>query len=408
MEIWLIFIALLATGYFSGTETAFLTVSRLRLAGFLHRKIWGAKSAHWFVEKPVRFVTTTLFGTTICTIAASSLITAYLHQYDISNWWILTISTILVLVFGDIIPKSLGRDLAESAVLFVSPSLRIFQVIFYPLIQIIHGSTTGMAALFGQKPDTVDQFFTRRDFELLIRESLTTGALQPHSESLISRALRFGSTITRDVMTPRIEIVGLERNDSPEDLQKIALSNGLSKIPIYEGDIDHIIGVVHALDLFDHPKTLTEIIRPIPFFPDQKKAWQAYRDLRNVEQSMAVVVDEWGGTAGIVTLKDFVEEVTGDVDDEHDPHRLEIREVGAKKWVVSARMEVEEINRQLHLEIPEGIYETLGGYLSEQLGRIPQRGDEALLDGLKFEILRSTRTRIRVVVIEKIEEGEDD
>ncbi|MCX6640723.1 MAG: hemolysin family protein [bacterium] len=406
MEVWLILGSLLLAGYFAGTETAFLSVSRIRIEGFLHRGRWGAKSARWFLEKPARFVLTTLVGTNLGNIAASSLLTAYLIGYEVPTAWILPISTLMVLIIAEIIPKSLGRDLAEPAALWVAPSLRFFQFIFYPIIVFVSWNTTLIVSLFGQKSVEVKRFFTRRDFELLIREGQKTGALQPRHQSLISRALHFRTATTHDVMTPRTEIVALELNDGLEDLRRVALSSGFSKIPVYQNDVDHIIGIAYALDLFNRPETLAQIIRPVPFFPGQKKAWEAFRDLRAAHQSIAVVVDEYGGTAGIVTLEDFIEEVTGDIEDEHDPARLALRQVSENKWVVSARMEVEELNQRLNLDIPEGEYETLGGYITESLGRIPQRGEVVELGDYRVEILRSTRTRIRVVVVEKIE-GEE-
>jgi len=204
-------------------------------------------------------------------------------------------------------------------------------------------------------------------------------------------------------MMPRTEIVALDQDASIDDLKKTAFSSGYSKIPIDLGDIDNIIGVAYIRDLIDKPASLNEIIRSIPFFPTQKKAWQIFRDLKTERQQIAIILDEWGGTAGLVTLEDLIEELTGEIEDEYDPARLSIQKLGDNRWLISGRMEVDEINDHLDTAIPEGDYETLSGYLIASLGRIPSKGEIIEIGDYRFEIAKATRTRIRVVVLEKIE-----
>lgn len=404
MEVWLIIICLSLSAYFSGTETVFLSVNRIRLQGFLHRGIPGAKTARWFLRRPSRFILTTLVGNNLTIIAFSSILTAYLLSHDVPSGWITPIAAATILVIGEIIPKSIGRDLAEPAALWVAPPLQVFRCILYPLIQVFGWMSSIILGVLGVDRSEVRQFFSRRDLEILIREGAETGALRPYQEAHISRILRFRSLTAREVMTPRTEITALEKKATLEELRQTTLSTGYSKIPIYQEDLDHIIGLAHARDLFENPAELSDMIRPISFFPGQKKAWEVFRDLRKARQSMAIVVDEWGGTSGLVTIEDLVEELTGEIEDEYDPARLSIQELGANRWLVSARMEVEEINRQLNVEIPEGEYETLGGYLIDAIGRIPQKGDIIDLGDYRFSISKATRTKVRVVLLEKIDE----
>jgi len=403
MEFWLIILFLLLSAYFSGTETVFLSVNRIRLEGFIRRGRMGARDAHWFLKKPSRFILTTLVGTNLANIAFTSILTVYLLNRGVPPAWISAISAIIILVTGEIIPKALGRDLADPASLWVAPVLRFFRILFYPVVLISDWVSSLILTLFGVGRSDVREFFTRKDLEILIRKGVETGAIKSHHESLITRIMQFRSLRGRDVMTPRTEIVALDQDASIDDLKKTAFSSGYSKIPIYRGDIDDIIGVAYIRDLIDKPASLNEIIRSIPFFPTQKKAWQIFRDLKTERQQIAIILDEWGGTAGLVTLEDLIEELTGEIEDEYDPARLSIQKLGDNRWLISGRMEVDEINDHLDTAIPEGDYETLSGYLIASLGRIPSKGEIIEIGDYRFEIAKATRTRIRVVVLEKIE-----
>ena len=403
MEFWLIILFLLLSAYFSGSETVFLSVNRIRLEGFIRRGRMGARDAHWFLKKPSRFILTTLVGTNLANIAFTSILTVYLLNRGVPPAWISAISAIIILVTGEIIPKALGRDLADPASLWVAPVLRFFRILFYPVVLISDWVSSLILTLFGVGRSDVREFFTRKDLEILIRKGVETGAIKSHHESLITRIMQFRSLRGRDVMTPRTEIVALDQDASIDDLKKTAFSSGYSKIPIYLGDIDNIIGVAYIRDLIDKPASLNEIIRSIPFFPTQKKAWQIFRDLKTERQQIAIILDEWGGTAGLVTLEDLIEELTGEIEDEYDPARLSIQKLGDNRWLISGRMEVDEINDHLDTAIPEGDYETLSGYLIASLGRIPSKGEIIEIGDYRFEIAKATRTRIRVVVLEKIE-----
>ncbi len=403
MEFWLIIVCLILSGFFSGAETVFLSVNRIRLEGFLHKRRAGAKSAVWLMKNPSRFILTTLVGTNLANIAFATILTAYLVARGVPSMWITPIGTLVILIFGEVIPKSLGRDLADSASLWTAPILRFFLVLFYPLNKIGDWVSKFAMSLFGFNQSEVKTFFTRHDLETLIRESAEYGSLKTRRKSDISKILDFRSLNARDVMTPRTDIIALESSASLEELRQTALSSGFSKIPIYNEDIDHIVGVAFARDLFDEPEELSDIIRPINYSPEQSKAWEIFRELRANHQSITIIVDEWGGTAGIITVEDLIEELTGEIEDEYDHARLTAQWMEDGRLLVSARMEVDEINRQFDLDIPEGEYETLGGYLIDLLGRIPSKGEIIKLDKYHCEILKATRTRIRIVIIEKLD-----
>lgn len=376
-------------------------VSRIRLEGFVHRGKRTAKWAQYFLEKPTRFVLTTLVGVNLATVVFSSILTAYLTGFRIPSGWILAASVLCTLIIGEVIPKSLARDLADRSVLWVAPILRIFQIILYPAIVVCRRITYVIMALLGVPRHETRLFFTRRDLEILIREGIKTGQLKTGDESLISRVFRLPELRAREVMTPRTDVVALEASAGPDDLRRAVLTSGYSKIPIYRKDLDHIIGVAYARDLLDNPPDLTSIIKPISFFPDQKRATDVFHDLRRAQQSIAVVVDEWGGTAGVVTFEDVIEELTGDIEDEFDREQWRVRRLADGRCAVPARIEVEELNRRLGLAIPEGDYETLGGYLLTEIGRIPSVGETFVLSGVEYKIARASRTRVSLVVVRK-------
>ncbi len=406
MEEFLIVLFLLSSAFFSAGETIFLSVNRIRLEGFRHQNRFGSRSAVWFINKPSRFIFTTLIGTNLANISFSSLLTVYLLERGVPSGWIMPVSTLLVLIFGEIIPKSLGRDLADPGSLWVAPLLRFFDLLFLPVNRIARGISYMVLSLCGVRAEEVHRFFTKRDLEILIREGAEIGVIPTRKELLIRRILRFRALRARDVMTPRTEIAAIEISEGLPEAAKIMQTTGFSKIPVYRGDIDHIVGVIYALDLIEGASGLLDLIRPIAFFPDQKKAWEILRDLRSARQSISIIVDEWGGTAGLITTEDLLEELTGDIEDEYDPARFRIQQLDSDRWMVSGRMEVEEINRRFDLGIPEGDYETLGGYLIHELGRIPRKGEVITIGDYRYEIIKATRTKVRIVLVQRVKTDE--
>jgi len=399
-------ILLALVGFFAAAETVFLSVSRIRLEGFLHLGMRRAKLARYFLDKPSRFVLTTLVGVNIATITFSSILTAYLDHFHVPTGWILAAGTLSTLIFGEVIPKSLARDMADRSVLWMSPLLRFFQIILYPAIVICRRLTYLVMSLFGVPRHETRLFFTRQDLEILIREGIKTGALPLRDESLIARTFRLPQRRADDIMTPRTDLVALEASATPDDLRRIVLSSGYSKILVYEKDLDHIVGVAYARDLLDYPRDLASIIKPVSHFPDQKRAVDIFHDLRKAQQSIAVVVDEWGGTAGVVTLEDVIEELTGDIEDEFDRGERRIRRLADGRFVIPGRMEIDEVNRHLDLRIPEGDYTTLGGFLVVQLERIPTVGETHTVGDIEFKIARASKTRVSLVVVRRVGEEE--
>ncbi len=402
MEFWLILIFLILSAFFSGAETVFLSVNRVRLQGFLHKRRFGAKSAVWFMRDPARFILTTLVGTNLANIAYATVITAYMINQGIPSGWAMPLGAVILLIFGEFLPKALGRDMADAASLKIAPILRIYRILFYPIYWAGDIISTLTMNIFGIHRSDVREFFSRRDFEVLIRETAETGIISDQQRSQIARILNFRSLIAHEVMTPRTEIIALPVTSSVEELRQTARTSGLSKIPIYDKDIDHITGVAYALDLFNDPASIDEIIKPISYFPEQRKATVIFKDLRQNRQSIAVIVDEWGGTAGIITTEDLIEELTGEIEDEYDITRLQMKELGANRWLFSARMEIDEINLQYNLSLPEGEYETLGGYLTDATGKIPEKGEIITLDDYQYEIVKATRSRIRIVIVQRM------
>ncbi|RJQ65751.1 MAG: HlyC/CorC family transporter [Desulfobacteraceae bacterium] len=408
MQEILIILTLLLSAFFAGAETVFLTASRIRLEGLVERGSRRARLARWFLERPARFVMTSLVGNNLVNIAFSSLMAAWLTRFGVPSGWILFWSVLLILVFGEVIPKSLARDLADRLILWVAVLLRIFRTLIFPVIYLARAATYFILARFGIAREEVREFFTRRDLEVLILEGLRTGALAPTCKPLLTRVFQLPELRARDVMTPRTEIKALEVSATPEDLRRLAMSTGFSKIPVYEGDLDHILGVVYARDLLDHPPDLASIIKPVTFFAEPKRAVDVFRDLRLSRQSVAVVLDEWGGTAGLVTLEDVIEELTGEIEDEYDRQPPRLRPLADGRWVVSGRIEVNDLNRRLGLAIPEGDYSTLGGYLIDRLERIPSTGEAIELEGVQFRIARASRNRVVTVVVKKPDAPPED
>jgi CBS domain containing-hemolysin-like protein len=402
MQLLLIFFSLVIYAFFSAAEIVFLSASVIRIEAYIRRGKHTARTALWFLEKPSRFVLTVLVGSTIVNIAFASLMAAYLEKFGIPAGLIMLYTVLPALLLGEIIPKSIVREQADRAILWVAPLLRLFQILLYPIILISRCVSSLVLRLFGIAGEEVRTFFTRRDLEvLLLHEGLRAGALKMRHGSLLTRVFRLPALAVYEAMTPRTDIVALEDTATLEDLRRTILESGYSKIPIYQKDLDHIIGVAYARDLLDQPSDLVSIIKSLPFIPEYKRTAEAFRDMRRQQQMMAIVVDEWGGTAGLLTVEDVIEEITGDIEDEYDRTPTRLRQLGEGRWLVSGRIEMEELIHRLDLNIPSGDYETLGGYLTTQTGRIPVAGEVLDLHGVEYRIARSSPNRIETVVITK-------
>lgn len=395
----LFLIALVFSAFFSGAETAMISARRMKLEVWLRRNKRGAKQAHRFLQRPERFLTTTLVGTNIAIVTASFIMAIYLEPY-FNGFVIAALSSLFLLLFGEILPKSVARERATGFTVLASPVLRIFYILFFPLIWGVIGISHFLLRNLGVKGESVRRFFTRKDLELLIREGEKVEIINQEERSLISRLILRGNQKIQDIMIPRTEIVTVKKNTPIHKAAKLFEKTGYSRLPVIGENIDDILGIVTVKDiLLENPKTVGEVIRQPLFVPEISRMGSLLKKLKEEHVGIAIAVDEYGGIAGLVSLEDIIEEFFGDIHDEYDEETSLYRKISSHQMDVSAKIKIEEINQRFKIHLPEGNYQTLSGYLLEELGHIPRRGERLETDNCIFTVLSSTRKRVNWVRI---------
>ena len=415
MNTLLIVLAILGSAFFSGSETALISVSRLRLRHWVEKRIRGARLAEEFLERPQKMISMALVGTNLMNVTASVLTSRHFsHDASLSLSSILysslSVSLIIsppLLVFGEMVPKALFRENASRILPGLSAPLRWGYFLFYPLIVVVDVVSSILRRPRGVGDDS-RKFFSRDNVELLLRESEKEGVIEPEEREIITGVFAFREATVREVMTPRTAIVAMDQDSPPAEIARLMQETGFSRIPMYDGDLDHILGMVHVFGILKQGAGEEVEHHPLVFVPETKPCDELLYELKSQKGHMAIVRDEFGGTAGLVTLEDLVEELVGEIIDEHDPGMQVIAMGHDRTLLVEGRNEIEEVTRGLGTEFEELHVETIGGFIVSKLGRIPRAGEEFRMDNLKIEIVESRPNRVEKVLLKVLETGRID
>jgi len=415
LAVFLIALTLLLSAFFSGSEIAFVTVNRLRVEVLARRGGVVGPIVQRFLKEPGTLLTTTLVGNNLALVIYSTLLAIYLKEplaslfgetmglapaaVDVLTLAVQTVvGSAVVLVIGEIIPKSLLREVATRAVFALALPLRITYFLLLPLIKVAGWTAALLIRFVRVDADTFSQFM-RRDFELMIEESKKSGELDLDEDEseLLSNVFAMGSIRVKESMVPRTDIEAVEVSTPIAQVRDAFVNTGHSKLPVYRDNIDHIVGIAFAYDLFEHPESLEAMMREVRFVPETKLSKDLLREFLAANASIAVVIDEYGGTAGLVTTEDLLEELFGDIQDEFDTEPHVLRRIDDHTIVVSGRVDIDELEEKVGWVLPEGDYETVAGYLLDRLGTIPAVRDEVEVDGIRFTILQASANRIELV-----------
>lgn len=416
-ELLLIILTILLSGFFSGSEIAFISANRLKLEIESRKKSLIGRSVNYFMRNPETFLTTTLVGNNIVNVIYATLMTIFLTApitATYQNWvgqlpsepMLLTIQTILasviIMIFGEILPKALFRIHSDWTMRLISVPQQVFHWLFKPLIVIADMASDLIIRMINPEIDRSGQVFRRQDVELIFKELRDTGGsdLDKEDSEILHNVLELSNKRVKESMIPRTDMVAIEKNTSIDDTLKVFISSGFSKLPVYQETIDDIIGVIFAHDMFNNPGSLTEIMRPIKLVPPSQRSKDLLSEFRKSNLSVAIVIDEYGGTAGMVTIEDLLEEVVGDIQDEYDTEDQVMKKLSTDTYVLSGNVEIEDLLEAYpEIAFPEETtdYETVAGYIINSLGRIPKVNEELLLDGNKFIISKASPSRIENV-----------
>ena len=417
-----IIITLAFSAFFSGMEIAFVSSNKLRFEMDRSQSGFSSRLASTFFEHPNNFISTLLVGNNIAIVVYGILIAKLLEPLviqplGITNEWLALfvqtlISTLIVLFTGEFLPKMLFKLNPNRTLIFFAPIAYLFYIILYPISKFTSGLAKLLLRLFGLRvtASDTDQAFTKVDLDYLIQSTIDQSENEEEitdEVKIFQNALDFSNCKVRDCIVPRTEIVAVEVGESLEQLKALFIESGCSKIIVYEGDIDNIIGFIHSSELFrlKPSDSWKEHIREVPIVPESMNAQKLMQTLMQQKISLAVVVDEFGGTSGICTLEDLVEEIFGDIEDEHDQQSYIARRLPNGEYEISARLEVEKANELLGIELPESDdYLTVGGLILQRVQRFPKLNEVVTFDNFEFKIIKNTSTKIELVKLRILDE----
>ncbi|KQC31061.1 hemolysin family protein [Flagellimonas eckloniae] len=422
----IIILSLLFSAFFSGMEIAFVSANRIHIEIEKKQEGFFAKVLTWLTEKPSKFIATMLIGNNIALViygffmgdvlmdwfqnlvpTSSEFLNSLLTDFSLLSQTI--ISTLIILMTAEFLPKVLFQIYSNTLLkVFAIPAYFFYILFSFISWLVIKVSDFILRVFFKTEGDEVQLAFTKLELGDYITEQMETVEEEDEVDSeiqIFQNALEFSAQKAREVMVPRTEIMAVEIDETPKNLTKLFTETGYSKILVYKESVDEIIGYVHSYELFKKPKTIKSILLPVEFVPETMLIQDILNVLTKKRKSMAVVLDEYGGTSGIMTVEDIIEELFGEIEDEHDSTDLVEEQLSENVYKFSARLEVDYINENYKLELPESDeYETLGGLIMNDIGEIPEQDTEIKIDNFLFQILEVSNTKIDLVSVHVLAE----
>lgn len=405
------------SAFFSGMEIAFVSVDKLR---FEMEKKSGVTSGiiSYFLHNPNNFISTMLVGNNIALviygILMAQIIEANLLAGIISNHFAMllvqtVISTLIILVTGEFLPKTLFKINPNLMLRVCAIPLFVCYVILFPISKLASGFSYLLLRIFGVKinKEASDKAFGKVDLDYFIQSSIENAGSEEELDTevkIFQNALDFSNIKIRDCIVPRTEVVAVDRTAQLEELKNLFVESGISKIIVYDGNIDNVVGYIHSSEMFRNPMDWRNNVKEMPIVPETMSAHKLMKLFMQQKRTIAVVVDEFGGTAGIVSLEDLVEEIFGDIEDEHDNTSYICKQIGEHEYVLSARLEIEKVNETLGLDLPESDdYLTVGGLILNRYQSFPKLHEVIAVDNYRFKIIKVTATKIELVRLKVVE-----
>ncbi len=405
------------SAFFSGMEIAFVSVDKLRFE--MDRKAGITSSIiSYFLRNPNNFISTMLVGNNIALviygILMAQIIEVNLLAGIISNHFVMVlvqtvISTLIILVTGEFLPKTLFKINPNLMLKVFAVPLFICYVILFPISKLASGLSYLFLRLLGMKvnKEASAKAFGKVDLDYFIQTSIENADSEEELDAevkIFQNALDFSNIKIRDCIVPRTEVVAVDLTTTLEDLKNLFVESGISKIIVYDGNIDNVVGYIHSSEMFRNPVDWRNNVKDVPIVPETMAAHKLMKLFMQQKKTIAVVVDEFGGTAGIVSLEDLVEEIFGDIEDEHDNTSYVCKQIGEHEYVLSARLEIEKVNETFGLDLPESDdYLTVGGLILNRYQSFPKLHEVIEVDKYQFKIIKVTATKIELVRLKVIE-----
>ncbi|MDH3444397.1 MAG: hemolysin family protein [Deltaproteobacteria bacterium] len=396
--ILLILLALLLvlSGFFSGTETALFALNPIERRQYLVGKSLAAQMISRALRRPRELLSTILFGNTLVNVATAAVATLLFERLYHAHSLIvaITVDTALVLILGEIIPKTVSMTHARAIAQVAIFPLEIFGRISRPFVHVFDVIARSILRLL-HVPEEAGGALSPSELNVLFEEAGRRATFTAHETEIIRNIMSFSETTAAEVMTPRGNIAAAASDSSRQSLEEIMVQARHSRIPVYEGSINHIVGFVSTKEFFLNPeRELQSLLKPVAVFPEMVKIDRVFRHMQKNHLNMAVIVNEYGETSGIATVEDIVEEIVGEIYDEYEKAEELIRPMGADEWHVLCRVSVGDLNKICRLSLSEGGSVTLNGYLTDEFGGIPGAGWVMEREGVRFTVMEATHRRV--------------
>ena len=407
IQIVLLIILLIGSGFFSASETALMSLSKIKMRHMEEDGVKGAKLVSTLIEDSNRLLTSILIGNNIVNIAATSITTSlFTAMLGAQGVAIATgLMTVLVLIFGEITPKTISANNPEKASLVVAKPIKFFVTILTPIVWIFNIITKVIFKLFGVDDKGVNPFITEEELKTMVNVSHEEGLLEMEEREIINNVFEFGDMQAKEAMVQRLDIVAIDMEDSYEEIIDLFKTEKLSRMPVYEETIDDIIGILNIKDIiflsdeeienFDIKKYMREAFFTYEF----KKITQLLEEMKKDKSQMAIVVDEYGGTAGLITIEDLVEVIVGDIEDEYDEEEDEIQVISPNEFLVDGSTKISDVNEILNIELESEEFDSIGGYIIGYIRHIPEENEIIEMDNIKFNIESVDKNRIKKIRI---------
>ncbi|MFO8009713.1 MAG: hemolysin family protein [Dehalococcoidia bacterium] len=422
MEVYVILfiLCLMISAFFSSSETAFISLQKVRIRHMVHTNVAGAADIAKLVSRPERLLTTVLIGNNFVNTAAAALgtlIVVEIMNNDNLGAIVATITvTLLLLIFSEIIPKTLATQMGERMALLYTRPIKGISWVLLPIAFLLSGIGTAVSRLFNGNRPITGNAITEDEIITMIGMGLEDGVVEEGEADMAERVLIFGDRRVSEIMTPRTDVVWMEKNTTLSEFMSIYAEIPHSRFPVYEESVDNVLGALWIKDVLlaqargeiQPDDIVTGLIRPTYIVPETKVVGELFGEMQQQRSQVVIVVDEYGGTAGIVTMEQLLEEIVGELEDELGVGRKTVETIDQNTYQVDGGKRLDQANEELGLNMPEGEYETLAGFILNGLGHIPQEGEQFRYGNITFTVTEMKGVKIEKVLIIRESDATED
>lgn len=419
IQVVILFILLSISAFFSAAETALTSISKVRVRHLKEEGVKGASVLEKLISEPKKLLSTVLVVNNIVNIAATSISTSVMVGLFGSQGvaWATAIMTVLILVFGEVTPKTLASNNKEGVSLAVSKILNLSIVIFAPLVFLINLMTTLIFKILRIEDDDPKSLVTEEELKAMVNFSHEEGVLEQEEKAIIDNVFEFGDMKAENAMIQRIDMVTVSADANYDEVLNLFKEEKMSRFPVYRGNIDDIVGILNIKDIIfltdeeEETFKVEDYMRDVFFTYEFKKISQLLEEMKLAKTQIAIVLDEYGGTSGLLTIEDLVEVLVGDIEDEYDEHEDEIVKISNNEYIVDGSTKISDVNEYLHKDIESGEFDSIGGYIIGYLNRLPIEGEEIELNNfIRVKVLSLDKNRIAAIrmMIDDVEEIDDE